>query len=186
MLSAWKVLCSLCMSDFLSFTFQLKCQGGLCQLLYLKRAHNAVSQHLQSIHHSYCLSIYLLNVFLLGEGSKGHVCLISVGAPRPLELSPAHNRIGAWYPGSAELSSCPLPVQVGGAHSPAGRPAACRNKHPRPRFHPVFTACLPHLNLTHFPGGFIWLGSWLMINVNSVIGQQFGGRCFLGSTSHWS
>lgn len=78
------------------------------------------------------------------------------------------------------------PSRSVGPHSPASLLAACGSKHPSPRFRPVCTARLPRLNLTRFPRGFIWLGSWLMINVNSVIGQQFGGRCFLGSTSHWS
>lgn len=164
-LSAWKILCSAYMSDVLSFTFQLQCQGGLRLLPSLKRAHNAVSQHLQSLHHNYSLVIYLLNAFLLREGSEKHGLSGSPREPRwPLMLSPAHDM--GLVPRECGVCSCPFPTEVWGAQSPTGRPAACRNKHPRPRFCPVFTACLPHLNLTHFPGGFIWLGSWLMINVN--------------------
>lgn len=93
------------MSDFLSFTFQLKRQGGLRQL-HLKSAHSAVSPHLQSTHHSYCLLIYVLKVFLLGEESKEQVCLDLCGSPGGPSHYPQHI-VGARYPGSAEYVLVP-------------------------------------------------------------------------------
>lgn len=61
---------------------------------------------------------------------------------------------------------------------------ACRNKQPSLGLSPVFAACFSYADLPHFPGGFIWSGSWLMINVNPVIGQQFGGSCFLAAPAN--
>lgn len=172
------------MFDFSSFRLQRKCHRG-CALS--KESSSTVIHHLYSIHPNLCLLSYLLNVLLQNVCSmRVKSAWIPAGAPMPSSRCTPH------IIGTRDMSTRVLsvflfpPSRRVGTTQPSWPACSVQEQTPQPKISSCFHSPLPRLHLTHFPGGFIWLDSWLMINVNSVIGQQFGGRCFLGSTSHWS
>lgn len=123
------------MSNIFSFSLNV---SGLCRVPHLKKAQHPINQCLHSIHHNLCLLTYLLNVLLLQNVSSMRVSLSGFLLEPQWPSSRCIQHIIA-------SDSCPLPLEVWRPHSPAGLPVVYRNKHPTPRFHPVFTAPFPIL-----------------------------------------